>query len=427
MKIEINTRQSIRNFLNKNIGLIISTQDFSKPVLASNYLSLLYERGNVERVDRGKYEVLKKIKLKKKGPSKGHRQGNSKVKDLSKLPDILNSSEQGLVLIQIEEAYKKITPPDKQVNRAYLYRFMKFAKDKGVVLNNGSNKVMRISDRGPLPKRIILKNRDISKAEWDNLVEEYIKFYSWKKANKSSRKVKNVNVGKLPEAIVENFKETRDNPRKQFVEEFFLGIIKNYSNEKMNCLVVTGPDYNRHIRKLFSTIAKKVFVVEREPDVFNKISNKANICPNHINNNVPLINCDLDEIIIPNCIYMDLDLMGSLVNTRRTISSQIRKQLNFTLKDKVKFVSFTSCIRHDGGFDKRFDCLRSVLISSFGSDLTSMQGNWDYINMGNFEPLKLKFCRKHIPIFSTYGSIIDIQVITYQDTSPMMSVLVVYK
>lgn len=429
-----NTRQEIRDFLNKRVGSTISIYDFSKPIQASAYLSILHEDGGVERIERGIYKVLKKIELKKVGPPKGYKHKGYKPKDLSKLPAILNSSKQGLVLLEIEQAYQKVTPVQKQVNRGYLYRFFGYAIKKGVVKHNGTNKLMRVSDKGPLPKRLVLTNKDITEEEWDLLVQDHIKWYSGKKSTKSKRTKKPVsgNVGMKAIKIINNFTQSRINPNKNFVENHFLITVKQYTyGQKISCLSVTGPDYNRHIEKLFSTIAKKVYVVEGKKGVFQKIYNEALICPNYINGNVDLIKADLLDVIIPDCQYVDLDLMGSLEGQINIIIWYMSTQLLYFLPETIKFLTFTVSTRNDGGPSERFEILQTIFQNAgLNAELEGFYGDelfGNKIPMGSQEHTGLKFCYKHIPVISNYGRIIDAQVFTYQDTSPMLSVLFVYK
>ena len=148
----------IREALNRNVGNIIVTQDFTKPARAANYLRTLKENGFLERTGFGKYKVLKKITLKKKGAVKGRRT-NQRVKDLSAIPAVLNSSTDGLVMPQIFEAYKRITPPGQEVNTLYLYRLFEFMSKKGVIGENGGNPKFRRSNKGPCPKRFILLDK----------------------------------------------------------------------------------------------------------------------------------------------------------------------------------------------------------------------------------------------------------------------------
>ena len=429
----INTRQEVRDFLNERVGKTVALQDFSKPAMVGNYFYSLHENGNVERIGRGKYKILKKIELQKKGPKKGYKYEHMRTrqKDLSKLPAILNSSKQGLVLLEIEQAYQKVTPVQKQVNRGYLYRFFGYAIKKGIVKHNGINNLMRASGKGRFPKRLVLANKDITEEEWDLFVQDHIKWYTGKKSTKSKRKKKSVssNVGMKSIKIINRF--TKLGLNKDFVENHFLTTVKQYIHgQKISCLSVTGPDYNRHIENLFSTVADKVYVVEREKGVFQKIYSEALICPNYINGNVNLIKADLADIIIPDCQYIDLDLMGSIKGEVNIITRCILTQLYF-LPDSIKFLTFTVSTRNDGGPSERFKVLQTIFQDSgLNSELEGFHGGklfGNKIPMGSQEHTQLKFCYKRIPIISNYGCVIDVQVFTYQDTTPMLSILFVYK
>lgn len=437
-KFNISTRAEIRKVLNENIGTIITTQDFTKPAFAANYLYQLTETGNVENIGFGKYQILKKVSLKKKGPKKGVRQPyhSERLKDLSNIPEILNSSEQGLVLRQIESKYEQITHPSKQVNRNYLYRLCSFGIKEGILIHNGVNKDMRELGKGPFPKRIILKDKNISQENWDVFVEKFRSHYQYKKNNKSTRVVKTKSLSKLPSKINNSFDENRDNKNKVIVERFFFETVKQYlNNEKVRCLAITGPDYNRHVQGLFSTIADEVFIVEIDNEVFRTIFNKAQICPNYLSNKVKLINTDINDVIINNCRYIDLDLMSSTASIFPIVHEQVKLQKYFVNFNELKFLTFTACNRKDGGPNDRLIALERLLHFSFQAKLKGFQGKSDdcfgepivFNKEGNNEDKNLKHCYKRIPIFSDYGCIVDIHVFTYQDTSPMISVLAVYK
>ena len=112
------------------------------------------------------------------------------------------------------------------------------------------------------------------------------------------------------------------------------------------------------------------------------------------------------------------------------ITRYILTQLYF-LPESIKFLTFTVSTRNDGGPLERFKILQTVFQDTgLNAKLEGFRGNELFGNkfpMGSQEHTNLKFCYKHIPVFSNYGRIIDIQFFTYQDTSPMLSILFVYK
>jgi hypothetical protein len=425
------TRAEMRKEINKSVGSIIDSSIFKKSRRKGMvYLQNLHESGHIQRVGRGKYKVLKKHILKKRGikPS------NIKFKDVSMIPTILNSSPDGLLMDQIDSIYKKITPEDKQVNRNYLYRLIAFGIKEGVILH----KPPTIEDvmnhaKGPMPKRTALTNPNINEEEWEEFVNKYRMFYQYKKEHKLGRRRPKPKTVKeqlsKSKPIINSFDEDRNNPNKQFIEEYFIDIVKKYfKKKKIRCFTVTGPDYYRHVNKLFDTIANEVIVCELESDVFNIIYNKAQVCPYYLNNKVSLLNCNIDNIAPSNCYYIDLDLMASITTVYDSIIKQIKNQ-SYACGDTLKFITFTYSTRSDGGSKKRLRLLKKLLYEGFKTKVESFEGGDDFgTGVEMFNPSQdLKYCLKHSPHIIDYGRIVDIDIFTYSDDYPMMSLLITYK
>ena len=423
-KIKTTPRSAMRKFLNKNVGSIVTTQDFAKPATAANYLCDLAEYQFVERIGFGKYKILKQIRLKARGLKKGVMPKICKLKDLSSIPAILNSSKEGLIVRQIEHKYKELTPVTDQVNRNYLYRFLGFAVKEGIVKHVGTNKELRKGNKGPWPKRLALVNKDITENEWNNFIARYIKWYSGKKETMSIKKNPVIgNVGKISSKIIESFTHERDNPNKCYVESYFLNIVKHYIQDPIDCMTVTGPDYNRHVNNLFSTIAKKITVVEHKHKVFNEIFNQACACPKYLNGDVDLVKKDVTNYI-SDSQYIDLDLMGSLQSLIDIISNHFRNQIYLHDQDVYKFLTFTASIRSDGGPENRLNLLKHVFANTgLNAVLDGFHGEGEPVR----DSCQLKFCLKHLPDISDNGRLIDSHIFTYQDTTPMLSVLIIYK
>lgn len=426
------TRQNIRDSINKMVGLTINVTDFYNKPVAANYLGSLCYSEHLERISRGEYKVLKKVILKKPGPRKGKRY-NRNFKDLSVIPSILNSSKEGLTVSQIHRLYQRITNPEKQVNMLYLYRILGFGITNGVILENGFNEKERRSVRGPTPKRLILSNKNITIEEWESFISEFRLFYQYKKENKVRKKSSRKTIMekfKNSQSIITNFDEDRDNLNKQFIEEYFIEKVQNHlDGNSINCFAITGPDYNRHVTKLFSTIANKVMICELKPDVFDIIYRKAQICPYYIDNKVSVLNCDVDDVSPINYHYIDVDLMRSLDNISKSVLRQIRQQDYSCDKNSFKFITFTASIRHDGGVDNRLTILKNLLYKGFELKLDSFQNGEGFgTGIEVFNPSRKKnSCLLHISNIKEFGRVKDLYVFTYQDGSPMMSVLVIYK
>jgi len=420
------SRKDIRKSLNRNVGNIVTTQDFTIPAVAANYMATLMQKGFLERVGFGKYKVLKRVILKRRGGlKKGHT--ISKLKDLSAIPAILNSSDEGLIMRQVYESYQRITPHDQQVNHLYLYRLFEFAKNKGVIKDNGPNHELRKTKKGPAPRKILLINKNITLHEWEDLVDKYRMWYQYKKENKVKRIAKRKSVMskfKCCDSIIDNFGETRDNPNKQYIEDFFIKKVKTrLGNELVRCLVITGPDYNHHINSLFTTFAEKVLVCEIAPDVFDNIYRKAQICPYHINHKVSLLKCDVDDIAAVNCRYSDIDLMRTLKNNYGIIYRQIQRQDMLCKKSKEKFLTFTCTRRCQNSFETTITYLKKLVGECFGMKLTGLSDGVEVRHQNE----KLKSCKQIFPLIEKYGRVKKMYVFTYQDDVPMMNVLFSYK
>ncbi len=426
-KIDAVSSKDIRGILNKKIGSIIYVKDFVQRTKVSSYLSKLYQSGYLDRIYTGEYKVLKKIVLKKRKGVK--KENNYRLKDLSTLPAILNSSKDGLVMRQIQTIYENITPKEKQVNALYLYRILGFAKKQGLIENNGVNKKMR-GIKGPYPTRIKLTNPHITTEEWKQLVKKYRMWYQYKKENKNKRVSSPKTVMekfKNSDSIIHNFDEDRDNQNKQFVEDYFFNIVqKHLGEERINCFAITGPDYFRHVTKLFNTIANKVTICELQPDIFDVIYRKAQVCPYYIDKKVSLYKGDVNDLPW-NCQYIDLDLMACIDSISETIVNQVNNQSRAC--DGLKFITFTTSTRNDGGVDVRLSKLKNLLNDSFGLKLKGFQGGEGFgegVELFN-KTQSLNFCLQRIPKIIDYGKVKDICIFTYIDHSPMMSVLLVYK
>lgn len=422
------TRSEIRKTLNKiQPGSIITCKIFNSTNKSyiNNYLGILSQTGYLKRVFRGNYEIVKKIKLKRRGPKKGSPPPTT-LKDLSTIPNILRSSESGLVAWEIYHAYQRITPPDKQVNIHYLYRLLKYAQIKEIIAYNGRNENLRKHRKGPAPKRVVLIKKDISDEEWDNFVNDYRLYYQYLKDHKVGRKYKPKTVVQKfnqCDSIVQNFGDDRHNPNKQYVEKFYIKKTKEYLGVKrVRCLVITGPCYDHHMKTLFSTIADKIFVCEIAPDVFDNIYRKSKICPYRLKQKVSLLNCDVNDIAVVDCRYADIDLMRTLRNNYSIISEQIKRQDMFCDKNKEKFITFTFTRRYDG-YENSIVDLKKLCWNRFGAEVESIT---DGVHVRK-QTKKLSSCKRHFVNMRENGRIQEIYVFTYQDDVPMMNILVIYK
>jgi hypothetical protein len=424
-------RKEIREILNRMpLGSIIAVTSFPQKIYASGYFCDLEQNGFLERVSRGRYKTLKKIVLRRRGHLKGVRHLKT-MKDLSVIPTIVKSDEKGLVMKQIFLLYKRLVPEKHQVNMNFLYRLFAFGIKEGIFENNGFNIEQKDHFRGPTPKRIVFKNSNLTIDKWNEFVDKYRLWYQYKKENKVNRisKCKTViNSSDNGHVIIKSFGEDRNNTNKKFVEEYFLNEIKKHlGGNKIDCFIISGPDYNRHVIKLFDTIANHVIICEKNQNVFSVIYKKAQICPYYINQKVSLINSDIKDVFPSNCLFVDLDLMSSLQTIEQLILNTIRYQ-DYNYSSNVKFISFTTSIRNDGGFPKRNDLLKSILNKGF--NIVFDERNVDIFNAKI--PMSDKstignFCIKHTPQIKDFGRAVDISIFTYEDTSPMLSVLISYR
>jgi hypothetical protein len=423
-------RKEIRSTINRmEPGSIITHELFpNKNRLTINtYLGVLNQSDHLERVSLGCYKILKKVRTKPKGRKKGQALSCTLTKDLSPIPSILETSEEGLVMKQIFNIYKRMTPPETQVNMLYLYRLMKYAESQGVVKYNGSNIRLRESDKGPPPKRIVLVNKNITNKEWEQVVSDYRLYYQYKKENKVGRKKKAPSVIKKInscQSILEHFGEDRNNPNKKYIEDYFIQQTKKYlDNKKVKCIVITGPDYHHHINSLFTTIADRVTVCEIAPDVFNLIYRKAQTCPHYIEGKVALVKDDINNYYPIDCQYSDIDLMRSIKYNYELILNQIKRQDASCDKNHEKFITFTFTRRYKGGIETIEKYMKRLLMEAFQSELSCITEGVDV----NRTSERLKSCKQHQLNMEKPGRINEIFTFTYQDDVPMMNVLVVYK
>jgi hypothetical protein len=417
------SRKNIRTFLNKmGKETIFACKDIipqeSDRNYIARYLSQLCKNGFLERISHGQYKILKKITIRKRGKSKPKPRT---IKDLNMILTILKSSKKGYIVDQIEEVYKRLTPPEQQIEKSYLDKLLTFGLKKGILKHDKKAPELRKGKRGPIPKRIVLENPNVTDDEWNQFIDTFRKLKRDKREKTSILKSKK---------IIESFDEHRDNKNKQFVENFFIDRIQeNLGGQLIKCFTITGPDYHRHINKLFEKIAEKVIVCEINPHVFNVIYRKALTCPYYLDNRVSLLNCDLDDIDSFNCSYVDLDLMITISNIYNSVLRQIKNQEYSCNETNLKSISFTASIRCDGGEIKRLELLKDLLYEAFELELEGFLGGTGF-GKGyevNGKSEKLNFCHKHIPIINKYGSAKNVYVFTYQDHTPMISVLVVYK
>ena len=217
--------------------------------------------------------------------------------------------------------------------------------------------------------------------------------------------------------------KVRENPNKRFIESFFLKIAMNYI-PKSRCLVITGPDYQRHMTNLFDTIASEVYVCEIAKRVFKKILKQVYKCPYYKAGKVKLINCPVQEIMISRCRYIDLDLMGTIKTIGGIISNKLIFQSNTV--SGLKAFSFTAGVRKDGRSEERFIHLYQILKSYLGAELLGFDGVLSGFGKG-FKLDGLQAGRKHIPNFKDSGKIIDSHFFIYRDDTPMLTCLIIYK
>jgi hypothetical protein len=425
------TRAEMRKELNKFVGSLVDSSIFKRSKRKGNvYLQNLHESGHVQRVGYGKYKVLKKIILKKRGVKKE----NIRFKDVSMIPSILNSSPDGITMEELDKIYQRITSKDKQVNRQYLYRILGYGFKEGVILRKPPTlKDVTNHAKGPMARRLSLTNPAITNEEWEEFVSKFRLFYQYKKEYKNKQIKPKTIKEKLESSsapITTGFAKERENPNKQFIEDYFLKAIKqNLGGNSIPCFTLTGPDYNRHMTKLFNTIASKVTVAEIDKGVFDTIYNKAKICPYYLKDKVSLLNCNIDDVSATNCYFMDLDLMGNIVTIYNTVLKQIKIQSDSCNNNKLKYISFTASRRKDGGKKNRVKKLSKLLYEGFGTQLDGFRGGEGFgTGTEVFHPSKqLRTCKKHIPNITHYGRIKKIHVFTYQDRAPMMSLLIAYK
>lgn len=222
--------------------------------------------------------------------------------------------------------------------------------------------------------------------------------------------------------------EKRKNHNKRFVEDFFLKIATNYISQT-RCLVITGPDYDRHITKLFDTIANEVYVCEYAPGIMRQIEDTASTCPHFQQGQIKFLNCPVQDIMVDKCQYIDLDLMATLINVRSVIAKHIKLQ-SFVVEG-IKVIIFSAGVRNDGQGLVRFKILHDLLSTSLNAKLMGFDGIPCGFGKGVIlDGIKTGSginCTKHVPNFKDSGRIIDFQYFNYADDCPMITAIIVYK
>lgn len=422
------TRLDVKKYFNQiGVGSIVtstSMPNVSNISTVSWLIKDLKNSGHLMRVDRGKYQIVKRIPItrSKLGPRK-----NKATKDLSMIPSILKYNKEGMTIKEVRRIYKNLTPIDDQVSMTYFRRLFAFGQKEDIIVRKGFDEKSRTSNRGVPPVLFGLSNPNLSDEEWKFIIN---KFRMWLQ-EKSERKYKKKRKSKTIKekfsccgTIIDHFKETRDNPNKIYTEEYFIDrVYKRLNGELVKSFVVTGPDYFHHMDSLFTTISNRTLVCEIAPDVFEIIFKKAKICQYFINKKVGLLNCDVDEIAPVNCRYTDIDLMKTLKVNYKIISQQLMRQDLLCESNEEKYFTFTFTRRRHEDFSVTIDHLKKLLKDNLKADLLELSDGDEVRG----DQGKLKSCRKCEARFSDKGRILEFHVFKYQDITPMMNVLISYK
>lgn len=220
----------------------------------------------------------------------------------------------------------------------------------------------------------------------------------------------------------------RSNPNKQIIEDIFLNAIGMYI-QSPKCLTLSGPDYKRHVDKLIEIGASEIFIVEKNQDIFRSLLTLAYRCEHHQAGKVNLLNCDVGNVVINNCHYIDLDLMATIQKITPIIENHLTYQS--CMVDGIKALSFTSSLRRSGNSKERFKSIQKLLAEHLDCNLTGFDGTTGSFGEGISLPGSKtglgSYCVKHIPTYEDPGRVVELHMFIYSDTSPMITMLVIYK
>jgi len=347
-------------------------------------------------------------------------------KDLSSLYKVFKLAPSRMNHKEVYEHYSRVCDPNNAASEVYLKKVVMFGVKDGFFTGQ---KIKPVGKRGG-GKQYVDPKPAVTEAEFTDFLRRYRKFNLKYKGKKKKIVYSTPAISGNGSAILSSFSPDRKNPNKQYVEMAFLSTIKNFLNgDRVKCLSISGPYYKRHIDTLFSTVANKVCIVEIDNDIFNHVFQEAKTCPHYQAGRVSIMKCDISEVVLLDCQFIDLDLMRSLNNIGEKIISQVIGQTTFNKEGALKHISFTASIRGDGGEEKRFNLLKNILSAAFDADLKGFHGEsvfGDRYHMTHSTG-KWHHCSRHIPMFNDQGSIVDMQFFTYKDGAPMMSVLITYK
>ena len=222
------------------------------------------------------------------------------------------------------------------------------------------------------------------------------------------------------------------NHNKRYIESFYLRVISSWiSIARLPCLIISGPDYSRHVKNAFHFgVAGTVTIAEHDNKYFNHIMSQARRCSFYNDNRVSLFNGDVKDLG-PYYKYQDLDLMKSFSNTFHIIKHRLSEQaVAFPSQDysMENFFSFTVSLRSKSKTDnfnymkKLFSVLECDLIGFDGVE----KGYGTGVKNNHNKTAERAYCVKHHPNF-TSGRVQDCIYYHYKDTAPMLSCMFIYK
>lgn len=336
-------------------------------------------------------------------------------KDLNYIYSQLNRMDNDFTFDYFKSQYNDNTPEEHVVSKAYLKQIFRecltknnFITKTGFTGKNGRAKIYKFN------KQYINMNL------WRDAVETFREGVR-NQTNHTNKKLRAKKAKKSKCNIVESFSPTkRVNPNKQMIESYFIDIVKSHlRDKKISCFSITGPDYKRHVNKLFDSFAINLHILDNSYEVTSKLLEISKNCPHMKDGNVTITMGDAEKIIF-GCQYIDLDLLSGISYVAPIVKSYANAQKR---NPERKYLTFTFSQRNDGGEENRFKLLKNLIKETFNCDIEG----YDSCQSPHASTSQSIFCREVKFKIMNYGDVYSLNGFSYSDKhGPMMSILVVY-
>ena len=221
-----------------------------------------------------------------------------------------------------------------------------------------------------------------------------------------------------------------DRPVKQKLEDLLYSYVGYTKGMVGNVMQVTGPAIKRHLtnaRKIASTSACKIYWVEIEHSVYNTMQSRLRSLGRHAKKNVYIGQGDVtnyEHIFgrrLP-CRFEDIDFCQSIQSTKYIVAHRMQIQsVDHTIgyKKKYKCMLVTASIR-PLGTPHYFKCI-NIALEIIGAEIdvgATMRNGAEKMAFGG-QKWRVSMQKK--------GRLSDFMAFSYNDTSNMISCMILYK